>query len=120
MSRLRLSQLVQGHDIDLLETGLLGQSIGQVGREHDAAQGLTPEARAMLEISRLTVASLELKLSSYVEALEAKNTELREIQGDKESLEAKLDEEREDARRMAEELKECQKSLEGKLEVQAG
>ena len=70
----------------------------------------------MLEKSRLEVASLKQKL-------EAKNTELRDIQGDKESLEAKLDEEREDARRMAEELKErlatSQKSLEGKLEVQA-
>ena len=74
----------------------------------------------MQEKHRLEVASLEEKLSSSLEALEAKNTELREIQGDKESLEAKLDEEREDARRMAEELKECQKSLEGKLEVQAG
>ena len=76
----------------------------------------------MQERHRLEVASLEQRLSSYVSALEAKNTELRESRSDKESLEAKLDEEREDARRVAEELKgrlaasqSRQESLEAKL-----
>ena len=112
----RLSQLDQGHEFEFaLEAGLLGQSIGQEGKQADAAQGLTPEARAMQEKHRLEVASLEQKLSSSLEALEAKNTELRESQRRQESLEAKLDEEREDARRLAEEHKELKAKSEQEL-----
>ena len=59
----RLSQRDQGHDIDL-EAGLFRQRLGQEGKQHDAAQGLTPEARAALVEE---VASLKQKL-------EAKNT----------------------------------------------
>jgi len=83
MERTKGSERDQGHDIGL-ETGLLGPSIGQV----DSAQGFTPEARAALVEE---VASLKQKL-------EAKNTELRKIQSDKESLQAKLDEGRERGR----------------------
>ena len=91
------------------------QSIGQEGQQADVAQGITPEARAMQEKHRLEVASLEQKLSSSLEALEAKNTELRESQRRQESLEAKLYEKEKDALRVAERLAELKTKSEQDL-----
>ena len=94
-----IPQVHQSHDIDL-ENGLFGHSLG--GKQQDDMEA-PPSSKisAALEKCKLEVASLAEKLSSSLKALEAKNAELRESQSDKESLKAKLDEEK-DARMMAE------------------
>ena len=99
------------------EGGLFGYSEGKL---HDDTEAPPPsKLSAALEKCKLEVVALAQKLSSSLEALEAKNAELREIQSDKESLEAKLDEKEKDARRVAEEhkdrLAESLRSLEAKL-----